>query len=604
MKKLEDYALIGDCNSAALVGNDGSIDWCCMPVFDSPALFSSLLGEEKAGFFRVQPTAAFESAQKYIPGTNVVQTSFKTSTGTMTLDDAFSVFTNAEKRYMLHPDHELLRIAKCTEGKMTIRMDYRPMIFYGKKPARIIFKKNFGFKFHWKTHIFILQSNIPYNRFVTPESNDSTHVEFTLKEGEEAIFSLSYSCQNPAIIPEVNTTAGLRMDGTIRYWREWIDKCKYSGNYPQEVERSLLAIKLLVHAPSGAIIAAPTTSLPEEVGGTRNWDYRYCWLRDASFTVRALLKMGYEEEIQAFMNWILHATKLTFPRLQMVYTIYGENKIPEKKLHWLSGYRNSKPVRIGNGASSQFQLDVYGEVLDAFFSYSAIVPEFDNQSRRYIIKTAKRICKIWTKPDDGIWEIRGGPKHHTHSKVMAWVGLDRAVKLIEKYNWKAPLQKFKDVRHEIAQDIDKNGYNRTIQSYTQVYGEDYLDASLLTLSLVDFCDASNKKMRSTVKKIEADLSENGFIYRYKMDDGLEGEEASFVICTFWYIENLIRMGELDKAKECFEIMLSCTGPAGLLSEEVDSQSKELRGNHPQGFSHIGLINAAYAFQQARKKQVV
>lgn len=598
MKNLEDYALIGDCNAVALVHNQGSIDWCCMPIFDSPAIFSALLGDKKAGYFSISPVGNFSSAQQYVSRTNVVETQFKTTLGEATLLDGFCVFTEDEKKKSLHPDCELLRIVKCNRGRIQMRMEYFPTIFYGKKRVRFRGKKKFGFKFSWKTHIYILQSNLEYDRFHTPKSKERTAIEFTLAEGEEVVFSLSYSCQNPAIIPEVKTTAAKRLNRAIRYWRDWIAHCNYSGWYKDEVERSVLAIKLLVHAPSGAIVAAPTTSLPEWIGGSRNWDYRYCWLRDASFTVRALLKLGYMEETHAFMNWILHATKLTFPRLQVVYTVFGESKIPEKTLHWLQGYKNSKPVRIGNEAFSQFQLDVYGEVLDAFFSYSKLIENFDNESRQFIIKLAKRITKIWDRPDEGIWEGRAKRQHHTHSKVMAWVGLDRVIKLIEKYNWKkAPVDDFVNVRDKIRRDIEENGFNPKVQSYTKVYGETDLDASLLTLSLQGYCDVNSTRMRSTINKIGEELSENDFIMRYRSGDGLDGKEGSFTICTFWYIENLARRGEVEKAKQCFEAVVRCAGPTGLLSEEIDPEKRAMLGNFPQAFSHIGLINAAYAFKE-------
>lgn len=597
-KNLKDYAFIGDCNSAALVHKSGSIDWCCIPVFDSPAIFSSLLGAENSGYFLIQPAEKFSSYQNYIPGTNVSQIRFETSSGTLLLTDAFAVRSEEEKQKELFPDHELLRMVRCTSGKVKVRMEYRPVIFYGKTSVKFRGNKNFGFKFQWKSHIYILQSNLDYDKFHTPENRNLTRVEFDLEAGEQVIFSLSYSCQNPAIIPEINKTASIWLQRTIRYWSEWISLCKYTGSYKEAVRRSILVLKLLTHAPSGAIVAAPTTSLPEIPGGSRNWDYRFCWLRDASFTVRALMQLGYTEEIKAYMNWILHATKLTFPKIQVVYTIYGHSRIDEKVLDWLPGYKKSKPVRIGNGAHAQFQLDVYGEVLDSFFSYSEIAPQFSNETRRFIISLAGTICKIWRKPDNGIWESRRELRHHTHSKVMAWVGLDRTVQLCEKYKWKnVPLEKFKKTRDEIRDDVEKNGFNQELQAYTQVYHGKAPDAGLLTLPLVKFCDAQSPRMKSTLDCIREKLLENNFIYRYKTHDGLEGTEAAFGICTFWYIENLAKTGQIKKAAACFESVLNCTGPTGLLAEEIIPETGELTGNFPQGFSHIGLINAALSLQE-------
>ena len=602
MKNIKDYAFIGDSNSAALVGKDGSIDWCCIPFFDSAPIFSALLDQERSGYFAIQPKGYFESSQAYIPQTNVVETTFISSTGKMILRDAFAVRTEEEKKHELFPDHEILRIVTCISGEMVIKMDYLPKIYYGKTPVRFDGKENFGFKFKWKEHIFILQSDLKYHLFYTPPDKSSAHVEFKLRKGESAIFSLSYSCQNPAIIPEVKTTAVHRMERSVRYWKEWLTQCTYSGPFQTEVERSLLALKLMAHAPSGAIVAAPTTSLPEEIGGVRNWDYRYCWLRDASFTVRSLIHMGFEHEAKAFMDWTLHATRLTFPELQVVYTVFGHARIKERSIPWLSGFRNSKPVNIGNGAYSQFQLDVYGEVIDAFYSYSNITSYFDKGKKHFIVTLAKKICEIWKEPDDGIWEARAGKRHHTHSKVMAWVGLDRTIRIAQKFEWEnVPLDRFRAVRDEIRNDIERKGFNQEIQSYTQVYGKKDLDACLLVMPIVEFCDAIDERMQTTVKAIESKLKESGFIYRYKADDGLTGDEGTFIICTFWYIEVLAQMGKVEEAKACFQAVCDCAGPTGLLSEEIETNSLEMIGNYPQAFSHIGLINAALSIQKAMSK---
>jgi GH15 family glucan-1,4-alpha-glucosidase len=599
--KLPDYALIGNCRSAALISKYGSIDWCCLPEFHSPAIFSALLDRSRGGYFSISPMEEYQSFQNYAPDTNVVETIFKTKRGEVHLTDAFVALTEEEKKLSLFPDHEILRVVKNIGGTVSIRMEYAPTVFYGKLAPELKDNKNLGIKFSWKEHSFILQSTIHAEKIKV--STNKAACEFQLESGEGAIFSLSYSSQSPAILPELKTTARDRMDQTIQFWRNWIAQCSYEGVYKEHVKRSAFILKLLAHAPSGAIIAAPTTSLPEEVGGEKNWDYRYCWLRDASFTVRALIKLGFEQEIHSYMNWILHATQLTQPKLQVMYSVYGDAKIPEKELNWLQGYYDSKPVRVGNGAHEQFQLDVYGEVLDAFFSYSKLVKEFDRGSRKFILGLGEMICRLWPEPDNGIWEVRSSRGHHTHSKVMAWVGLDRLIKLIEKYKWKVNVDKYEKVKQAIKDEVERFGFNAELKSYTRKFNDSSLDASSLVFSLVNYCPASSPEMRSTIGRIYERLSKNNLIYRYlTTDDGHSVSEGCFGICNFWLAENLAKAGRLDEAVKFFEAMLEPASPTGLLSEEIEPVSHQLLGNYPQGFTHIGLINAALSINAAFKNK--
>jgi len=594
---LSDYSLIGNCRSAALVSKKGSIDWCCIPEFHSSSIFAALLDNKKGGFFAVHPFHGFTSIQQYLPYTNIVETTFENDQGKVRLLDAYVALEEEDKATSLFPDHEILRVLEGISGSM----EFFPRINYGKFSPRLQNFNKMGIHFFYKEGTYVLQSNI--ERLQLDKNIEKATAKFIINEGDKVIFSLSFSTQSPAIIPEIKLTGYERMQKSIEYWRNWTGKCKYNGFSKDLVLRSALTLKLLTHAPSGAIIAAPTTSLPEEIGGVRNWDYRYCWLRDASFTIRALIKLGYHDEAKMYMNWILHATQLTRPKLQVVYSVFGETRIKEMNCDWLNGYNNSRPVRIGNGAHGQFQLDVYDEVLDAVYTYSQLIKEFDNDIRKFIIGLGDVICKLWDKPDAGIWEIRSPSVYHTHSKVLAWVGLDRLIRLSHKYNWSdAPVVKFEKVLKLIEQQIELQGFNTLLNHYTMQFNGSDLDASLLVLPLVEYCEASSARMESTRKSIQYVLSKQSFIYRHlNINDGLPGKEGAFIVCNFWLVENLVKSGLLNEAIELFDKTVRQASPGGLLSEEIDPDTGELLGNYPQGFSHIGLINAALAIDEASEQ---
>ncbi|MDO6388521.1 glycoside hydrolase family 15 protein [Pontibacter sp. BT731] len=603
--RLSDYALIGNARAAALVSKSGAVDWCCLPEFDSPSLFAALLDQERGGHFSISPVGKFSSEQRYIPDTNVVETLFETADGRARLTDAFTAQTEENKKLSLFPDHELLRIVEPTSGSLKFKLEYAPRTYYGKNTPCLYDRKKLGIHFAWKENIYTLLSTLdPEQIKIDRSTNSIATATFTLYPGERVVFSLTYNSQSPAVLPELKKTGVKRMQQTIRFWQNWSSLCTYKGRYHEEVKRSVLTLKLLTHAPSGAIIAAPTTSLPEKPGGERNWDYRYCWLRDASFTTRVLVRLGYTEEAHAYMNWILHATRLTRPALQVVYTVFGHASLKEKTLDWLSGYQNSKPVRVGNGADGQFQLDVYGEVLDAVYAYAPLVKRFDDDTRKFLLGLGNIICRSWNHPDNGIWEIRGAPAHHTHSKVMAWVGLDRLVKLSRKYNWEdAPVQKFSREAGRIRDTVEQHGYNQEIESYTYEFNGSSVDASLLTLPLVGYCEPTSPRMHSTTQTICRELLTNNLLYRYRnVPDGLRGEEGTFGICNFWLAEVLAKAGELDKAIKLFDTMLEHASPAGLLSEELDPHNGRLLGNYPQGFTHIGLINAALSINEVYQQK--
>jgi GH15 family glucan-1,4-alpha-glucosidase len=603
--KLSDYALIGNCRAAALISKNGSIDWCCLPEFHSPSIFAALLDPSRGGHFSIAPAMTYKSSQKYIPETNVVETLFMTADGEVRVTDAFTAMTEEEKTGCLFPDHEILRVIEGITGNVKMKLECAPRKFYGRDIPALEDRKKLGIQFSWKENIHTLLSTLKPEEIEINHTQGKVVSNFHVDSNQRLIFSLSYSSQCPAVLPELATGGLKRMENTIAFWRAWIHKCRYAGLYSEEVKRSALVLKLLSYAPSGAIIAAPTTSLPERRGGERNWDYRYCWLRDASFTTRVLLNLGFEEEAHAYMHWILHATRLTRPKLQVVYSVFGHASIKEQIIPWLSGYGLSKPVRIGNGADGQFQLDVYGEVLDAVFTYARVIKTFDTETKRFLIGLGEVICARWNQPDHGIWEIRSQRLQHTHSKVMAWIGLDRLIRLCEMYHWrKAPLKKFKETSERIRNEIEQAGYNKELGSYTRELNGISLDASALTFSLVGYCDPGSDRMISTMEMIYSHLSKDNLIYRYRnVNDGLRGEEGAFGACNYWYAENLARTGQLERAIRVFEDIQSHAGPSGLLSEEMDPESGELLGNYPQGFTHIALINAALAIDEVYQKGV-
>src|ERR1051326_5454792 len=598
---ISDYGLIGDCRTAALVSRSGSIDWCCFPHFDSPSAFAAILDAERGGSFSISPAGCFSSAQRYLEDTNVLETRFRTGGGEIRLIDFFSVTTEENKRKQLWPDHEILRIVEGISGDVTVRMRYAPMPDYGKRTVALQARGRLGVACSCDEKFLLLQSSLPVSQIRCVDNSSAAVTEFNVKVGERLQFSLVYADDSPAVISPLGEPAIERLNETTRYWKQWISRCKYSGAYSDQIRRSALALKLLIFAPSGAIVAAPTTSLPEWIGGIRNWDYRYCWLRDASFTVRALVALGFDDEVEAFVSWMLYTTRLTRPKLQVLYSVYGESSLKEKVLGWLSGHKNSKPVRVGNAAENQLQLDVYGEVMDGIYHFSPYIGQFDRETRDFILGLGEAVCALWDEPDDGIWEVRSGRVHHTHSKVMAWVTLDRLIRLSRKYSWRAPFGKLDMLKERLREQIETYGFNPKLAAYTRTFGGSELDASVLVMPLVGYCGALSPRMQSTCRAIQERLSENGLIYRYlDVDDGLEGREGSFGICNFWLAEVLAKAGRIEDATHYFEQILKRANAVGLWSEEIDPATGEYLGNYPQAFTHIGLINAALALSAARE----
>ncbi len=583
--RIEDYGLIGDLHTSALVGLDGSIDWLCLPRFDSAACFANLLGNKQNGRWRIAPKGEIKSVRRRYRGDSLVlETEFQTTEGRVRVVDCMP----AREKYP-----EVARLVQGVSGKVTMRMeliirfDYGSVLPWGQRNDGLL-------TFTAGPDTLQLWTELP-----TRGENMTTVVDFTVGQGQYRTFALGWHPSHEEICRPVDVR--YIVDETERWWQEWADKCTYHGEFRDAVVRSLLTLKALTYAPTGGIVAAATTSLPEQLGGVRNWDYRFCWLRDATLTLNALMVAGYHEEASAWRDWLLRAVAGNPADLQIMYGPAGERRLEEMNLNWLNGYEGSCPVRAGNAAADQYQLDVYGEVMNALHQAraegmgDAVIqgdPAWSLQTKLIdFLETG------WKEPDDGIWEVRGPRQHFTHSKVMAWVAVDRAVKEIEQFGLEGPLDRWKALRQEIHTEVCSKGFDADKNSFTQYYGSPGLDASLLMIPLVDFLPATDKRMQGTVDAIRRELLSGGFVLRYEPQgpdnvDGLPGTEGAFLACSFWLADNLSLMGRHDEARAMFAKLLNIRNDLGLLSEEYDVISKRLVGNFPQAFSHVSLVNAA------------
>lgn len=587
-----DYGIIGDARSSALISRSGSIDWWCVPGPAGDPVFGRLLDMQIGGFFEIQPTVPFEVERRYVNHTAMLQTTFHTGGGMIELLDFMPALSEAEKRRSPVPFRAIVRRIRSRSGEVPLRVVLKVRPEFGRANPRIRRILN---------SVHLIERGGSALHLVSTHSvaviDEQLMASLRIGPGERADFVISFSPEAPADLPTL-TGLDLLESKTASYWREWTSRCTYTGPYRESVVRSAITLKLLTYSPSGAIIAAPTTSLPEQIGGMRNWDYRYCWVRDAAFTVRALLLLGYHREAHAFAEWLLHTTRLTRPDLRILYTVYGDPIVPERKVEF-SGYRGSRPVRIGNAAAKQFQLDVYGDVADALTLYQRSGGQFDRDGRAMLRGIADVILKRWIEPDEGIWEKRAGPMQHIHSKIMAWVGLKRLLELEKsvRIGIDAPLvTKTADVIHEW---VLRNGYDQRFKTFVAIAGETDLDASLLVLPIVKFIGPNDKRVISTIEAIEQRLGVEEMVFRYQGPDGLPGQEGAFVICSFWLVEALVHTGRMDEATRRFESLLRRTNDLGLLAEEIDLNTGAMLGNFPQGFSHVGLINAAITLEQAR-----
>jgi len=592
-----DYAIIGDCRSAALISKGGSLDWLCLPRFDSSSLFAAILDRQKGGRFVVCPAGAFTVHRRYLQDTNVLETTFETEGGRLSLTDLIPVASEAEKRSELWPEHQVLRRVDCLEGEVEVRVLYDPRPDYGRIVPRLRRRGALGLWYEHRAEALTLQSEIP---LAIDGDDPGARGREVLRAGDRRWLSLVYSHREPAVIPTFGEDAERKVNATVRWWRTWATRCAYTGPHRDHVVRSALTLKLLTYAPSGAVVAAPTTSLPEAVGGVRNWDYRYCWLRDASITLQAFLDLDQEREANAFLSWIVHSTRLTRPELQVLYDVHGETRLVERALDHLEGYRGSRPVRIGNGARNQLQLDTYGEVADAAAQFVRRGGTLDRSMAEILLELGETVCRRWSEPDEGIWEPRSGPRHHTYSMAMCWVALERLLELHDGGHLVAPVERFARARRAIRRQIESRGYNEALGSYVSVLDGDQVDASLLLLARSGYAEPTSERMLSTTRTVQEKLGVNGLLYRYRgVDDGLPGEEGAFGIAGFWLVDCLCRQGRHDEAEAMFDHLCDLANDVGLYAEEIDPETGDCLGNFPQAFSHAGLIDAALTLEAGR-----
>ena len=601
---IENYGIIGNAHSAALVGMNGSIDWFSFPHLDSPTIFAAILDENKGGHFQIAPsTEGSKFKQHYWPDTNVLVTRFLSPDGVGEITDYMPIGTSAQ-RYNSHRRgyHCLIRRVKVVRGMMAFNMECTPAFNYARDTHEVVIEAD-GASFHSPGLSVGLATNAPLRLKAS-----GVYAEFILQEEETMTFLLQEieagaECGSPLAEAEAEEL----FQQTVAYWHRWLAKCTYKGRWRESVHRSALVLKLLTFSPTGAIVAAPTCGLPEHVGGVRNWDYRYTWIRDAAFTLYSLLRIGFTEEAEQFMAWLeARCRELnTDGSLQLMYGIHGRHTLTEETLDHLEGYRGSRPVRIGNGAYDQLQLDIYGELLDAVYLYAKHGGMVSYDLWTHLRRLLSWVCENWQRPDEGIWEMRSGRQSFVYSKLMCWVALDRGLRLAEMSSFPAERDRWLRVRDQIYEEIMAKGWSPKRQAFVQAYGSDNLDASLLLMPQVFFVSPKDPRMLKTLNAInrspkEGGLVSNSLVYRYDVKlsaDGLTGEEGAFSMCTFWLVEALTRVGQVDRARFIFEQMLGYTNHLGLYAEEIGSSGEAL-GNFPQAFTHLSLIGAALNLDEA------
>ena len=590
--RIEDYALIGDCQTAALVGRDGSIDWLCWPRFDSPACFAALLGKPQNGRWLIAPKGASEVRRSYRRDTLILETEFETAEGAATLVDFMPVRSSPSGEMS-----DLVRMVIGRRGRVAMQMQMILRFDYGTAVpwvTRLPDRK--GVRAVAGPDMAVLHSPVPL------EGKDLTTVaHFEIGEGETLPFVLTH-CPSHLGLPQAISPREA-LDATERFWREWAGHCTVADGWGEAVRRSLITLKALTYAPTGGLVAAPTTSLPEKLGGVRNWDYRYCWLRDATLTLLALMDAGYYDEAKAWRAWLERAVAGSPEQMQIMYGLAGERRLPEWEVGWLPGYEGSAPVRVGNAAAAQLQLDVFGEVIDALYQACKGGLARDDAAWGMQVALLRHLEKVWVQPDQGMWEVRGPPRHFTYSKMMCWVAFDRAVKMVEAFGLPGPVEHWRQLRERIHADVCERGVSAKRGCFVQSYGSEELDASLLLIPIVGFLPASDARVKQTVDAIERELTIDGLVQRYlthESVDGLPAGEGVFLACSFWLADNLCLQGRVDEARALFERLLGLANDVGLLAEEYDPVARRFLGNFPQAFSHVALVDTALNLSAAAK----
>jgi GH15 family glucan-1,4-alpha-glucosidase len=565
------------------------LDWLCLPNVDSPSVFARILDADRRGSFRLEPAVPFEAERRYQPNSNVLETTFITAKGRVRVTDAMTL-TDIKR---ISPMRELVRKVEALSGTVPLRWSLEPRFGYGRADTRIECRDGRWFAQAGSDALVLGLCDAGEG-----EARDgAVSGRLELAQGSSALFSLAAAHNEPLVIPG-REDSERRLERTVRFWPQWASRAEYDGAWREAVVRSTLALKLLTFAPSGAIVAAPTTSLPEWIGGSRNWDYRFTWLRDASWTLDAMLRLGFHDEAHAFFWWLMHASRLTQPRLQILYRIDGSDHTVERELQELSGYRGSAPVRIGNGARDQVQLDVYGAVLEAIWLYGRAVGHLDGDTGKEVARIADYVSDHWRDPDNGIWEVRDERTHYTQSKALCWVALDRACALAEEGLIPDRHARWRAEADELRRFVENEGWDEERRSYVRAPDLRELDASLLTLPLLGYHDPRGERIQGTIAAIERELREGPHVYRYRGEDGLEGDEGAFLTCSFWLVDAYARTGRLEDANALMEQLVGLANDVGLYSEEIDPRTDDFLGNFPQGLTHLALVNAAVSIADA------